>query len=136
MANWRRCKYEEVGYYFFNEDFAVKNGFTRASYYCNEECIEKILKSGTYASYGYFKHPRESVPYLDHPLLYKNPKEKKCCLVYLPYMPADDIRLEVEQWAKSKGLKAELYPKSWYSHACLVIISLPDVHVLVDDMYK
>lgn len=53
MANWRRCKYEEVGYYFFNEDFAVKNGFTRASYYCNEECIEKILKSGTYASYGY-----------------------------------------------------------------------------------
>lgn len=51
-------------------------------------------------------------------------------------MPADDIRPEVEQWAKSKGLKAELYPKSWYSHACLVIISLPDVHVLVDDMYK
>lgn len=42
MANWHRCKYEEVGYYFFNADFAKKNGFTRASYYCNEECIEKF----------------------------------------------------------------------------------------------
>lgn len=24
MANWHRCKYEEVGYYFFNADFAKR----------------------------------------------------------------------------------------------------------------
>lgn len=118
------------------EEFCKANGFTRAAHYNNQRVIEKILKSGTFSSYiGGLE--QEKVPYLDHAIIYKNPKTKTCCLVYIPYNDADDIREEVVQWAKNKGLKADVYEHSWYEEAtCLVIVSLPNVSIKLQKQYK
>ena len=114
------------------ESFLDANGFTRSTNYCNEKCIEKILKSGTFASWGYDSQ-RENVPYLDHALLYKNPKTQITCLVYITYYDPEDIQDEVKKWAESKGLKAEIYKESWYNEmTCTVIISLPDAKLVFD----
>lgn len=113
------------------KEFLDANGFTRATYYQNQEVIEKILKSGTFSSTGVGK-PRENIPHLDHAIIYKNPKTKVCCLVYIPYNDANKIRDEVNQWAESKGLKAEIYEHSWYNDStCLVIISLPSAKIFL-----
>ena len=75
----------------------------------------------------------ESVPYLDHALLYKNPKAQITCLVYIPYYDPEDIQDEVKKWAESKGLKAEIYKEIWYNEmTCTVIISLPDAKLVFD----
>lgn len=113
------------------KEFLDANGFTSATLYQNQEVIEKILKSGTFSSNG-CGHPRENVPYLDHAIIYKNPNTKVCCLVYIPYSDANEISDEVNQWAESKGLKAEIYEHSWYNGStCLVIISLPSAKILL-----
>lgn len=111
-----------------HDEFIKANGFTKYFLYSNQKSIEKILKSGTFASFG-ITGESEDVPYLDHGIIYKNHKTKVCCLVYMPYSEPSMVREKVNEWAKAKGLKAEVYDKSWYNSTCLVIISLPYVNI-------
>ena len=111
------------------EDFLAKNGFTLCRRYNGEKRIEKILKSGTFASCGYSAET-EDIPYLQKAVLYKNPKEKKCCLAYMPYMWSEAVRAEIEDWAMMKKLKVNISNLSWdNSELCLVIISLPEINI-------
>ena len=137
---WFDCKEAEATVrYFAPRPFLEANGFTRISSYNREENIEKILKSGTFASTGYRSSiGSENIPYIDHALLYKNPRTKTCCLVYVPYQNADEIRNEIQKWAESRNLKATIMQESWYrDNTCTVIISPADKHIIVDsDMFK
>ncbi len=128
MSYWD--KVENIGLSFVApKEFLCANGFTYGAHYNNQKHIEMILKSGTFSSYG-FVMEQENIPHLDHAIIYKNPSSKVCCLVYIPYNDADDIREEVKQWAEGKGLKAKVYENSWYNdETCLVIVSLPSVDI-------
>lgn len=126
--NWYKAK--DIGLSFVAPDsFLEDNGFTRACQYYNQGDLSHIFKTGTLSSEGRDKYT--VVPYIDHGIIYKDPDDKTCCLVYLPYQDDDAIRGEVTKWAKSEGLKATLYPKSWYATTCLVIVTLPDVDIEV-----
>ena len=123
--SWYKIK--DLGLSFVAPDsFLEENGFTRACQYYNQGILSRILETGTLASEGYSKYT--AVPYIDHGIIYKNPEDKTCCLAYLPYQGADAIRDEVTKWAESEGLKATLYPKSWYN---TTIVTLPNVDIEV-----
>ena len=105
------------------QSFLAKNRFTRVASYNGVKSIEKILKTGTFAScYTPNNKGYEDIPYLDHTLIYKNPSDKITCLVYQPYQNADEIRDEVCQWAESKGLEARVEDLHWYNEATCVVL--------------
>lgn len=118
------------------EQFIKVNGFNKLHLFSVTPDIKAVLKSGGFHRSLCDKwgvRDEDIPPYKDHAAYFKNTKDKVCCLTYNPYYPADKIRLEVEQWATERGLKATVYDAkySWYypNSTCFVIISLPDVEI-------
>lgn len=111
------------------------NGFTRGMHYNAEQKLPNILRSGSFASWGYFGQEPEQVPKLDHALICKNVKEHTCALIYQPYFDGPEIREEVEAWDYERGLEAEVYSNKdpWYTHTCLVVVHLPNKEIKVPD---
>ena len=116
--------------------FVKPNGFTKIMEFYNPYLpkLKRILETGRMP--GRFHEEeyisRYDAPFLDHARLYKNPETGVTCLVYFPYQEVKDIKKDVCQWAESRGLKAKVYKYSWYHEwTCMVVISLPDVNVVV-----
>lgn len=110
-------------------------GFTRATIYSGEKQLPKILASGTFSSWG-FGNGKENIPYLENAFLYKNYKEKKCCLIYIPCHKAKEIEKSINGWANEKNLKASIYEESWLDKEnCTVVITLPDIDIPLKSTY-
>lgn len=117
------------------EELLSDFGFTRATIYSGEKQLPKILASGTFSSWG-FGHGKENIPYLENAFLYKNYKEKKCCLIYLPCFKAREIEKKINIWASERNLKASVYEESWLGEKnCTVVITLPDVDISLKSTY-
>ena len=119
------------------EAFWEANGFTRAARYLGENGLAKILEKGRFPwddDNRDYQVPTDNIPYFDHTTLYKNPKTKTCCLVYLPYRKVEDIRDDVTKWAEDNGFKVKFSEKTWYTKGtCVIVLSLPDVDIIIPD---
>lgn len=141
MANWRSTTEENLRYIYHQQEsdydmlreFIRINGFNRmlSSYY--SDCVS-IIRHGKVSSRIIRDRDENLAPYQDHCVFYKNTITGKYCLTYAPYEPIEDIREEVEAWAKRYGFAVDFYDphRCWYSNStCFVVIRLPDVTVKV-----
>ena len=132
MGKWYDVKYyKRYCRYCAPQTFIDANEFTKASTFFGDGDLYKILKTGTFASANFGdRGAKNEIPYRDHLLIFKNPKSKTCCLVYIPYYKASDIKKEVEEWAETLGLKADVYDESWYNeNTCTIFVHLPNVEI-------
>lgn len=116
--------------------FLGRNGLTQwAHVRPRRDDIRYVLRAGCFPR-GYRPIPEggyPAPPHIDHARFYRGPSP--AVLVYHPYFKAEEIRPEVEAWARGNGLIAGVYDsgKSWYNpgNTCLVVVTADQFWVAV-----
>lgn len=117
------------------DDFLDANEFTKCMaipegvFVAYAISLKRLFETG-----GFYAREFHSlkIPYLDHGIIYKNPKNKKMCLVFQPYYPVEMIKDRIQKWADSEGLQAVLTENHWYNKStCEVFIFLKDAEIII-----